>query len=241
MKVASLTWKIRFSSGVVLFFYITQHLLNHALGLWSLGLAEAALEFSVRLWQSLVGTTLLYGSAAVHITLALQTLFSRQHWRLGPLDAVRLAAGFSLPVLLIGHAVATRVAYESYGLDPTYRRIVSSLVATGSEGWQLALLAPGWVHGSLGLLFRMGHRISPTTKSVVICVMILIPVLSATGFARMADTLQVLRDAPAPLDAAQQAALATLRQTLLFTYIGLLIGAIALGRVWHRFVKPARL
>ena len=62
---------LRMASGLVLFAYITAHLLNHALGLVSLDAAEAGLSFAVVVWYSLPGTVLLYGAAATHFLLAL--------------------------------------------------------------------------------------------------------------------------------------------------------------------------
>ncbi|WP_204328380.1 hypothetical protein, partial [Stenotrophomonas maltophilia] len=66
-------------------------------------------------------------------------------------EIVRLASGFTLPLLLIGHVVTTRVSAVFFDIPPSYARIVTLLVASGSQGWQLALLAPGWLHGCLGL------------------------------------------------------------------------------------------
>ena len=59
------------ASGLVLFTYIGAHLLNHALGLISLGAAEAGMEYAVEVWYSLPGTILLYGAFATHFMMAL--------------------------------------------------------------------------------------------------------------------------------------------------------------------------
>ena len=75
--------------------------------------------------------------------------------RLPLYEWVRLYAGFSLPVLLIQHAVTVRLGASLYGYDATYRNVVSTIVATGSQGWQLALLAPGWMHGCMGLWLNL--------------------------------------------------------------------------------------
>src|SRR5678816_1000018 len=94
--------RLRLASGLILLTYITLHLTNHALGLWSLELAERALSWSILLWQSIPGTLLLYGSAGVHFALALRTIYQRRSWQLPVTEWVRLWAGFSLPLLLIG-------------------------------------------------------------------------------------------------------------------------------------------
>jgi hypothetical protein len=69
---------LRLASGLVLFTYITAHLVNHALGLVSLKTAEAGLEFAVEVWGSWPGTVLLYGAFAIHFVLALWPVYERR-------------------------------------------------------------------------------------------------------------------------------------------------------------------
>ena len=47
---------IRLASGLVLFVYVTSHLVNHALGLISIDVAERGLALGVRVRQSVPGT-----------------------------------------------------------------------------------------------------------------------------------------------------------------------------------------
>ena len=112
---------LRLVSGLVLFTYITAHLVNHALGLVSLKTAEAGLEFAVEVWSSLPGTVLLYGAFAVHFVLALWSVYERRTFRLPPLELLRIALGFTLPILLIGHAANTRLAWSCSGCRRTMR------------------------------------------------------------------------------------------------------------------------
>ena len=109
---------------------------------------DLAVALAKTAWYSVPGTVLLYGAVACHLILALRTIYTRQHWRLPLIEYVRLGAGFSLPLLLIGHVVTTRLGFSLHGADPRYASVVASLVLSGNEGWQLALLAPGWLHGS---------------------------------------------------------------------------------------------
>src|SRR5437764_12521270 len=82
---------LRLASGIVLFTYVTVHLSCHALGLVSLDVAERALRVTVLLWHSPPGTLLLYGAAAVHISLALLAVYDRRTLRMPPLQALRIA------------------------------------------------------------------------------------------------------------------------------------------------------
>src|SRR6266508_713369 len=149
---------LRMASGLVLFTYIGAHLTNHALGLVSLQVAEAGLEIAVEVWSSLPGTVLLYGAAASHFLLALWAVYDRRTFRLPPAELLRIALGFTLPMILIGHAANTRLAWELYGLPSDYARVVSNLWVSDSQGWQLGLMAPGWLHGCLGLHFAFNRR-----------------------------------------------------------------------------------
>jgi adenylate cyclase len=149
---------LRMASGLILFTYIAAHLINHALGLISLSTAEAGMEIAVEVWYSSTGTILLYGAFATHFTMALFAVYERRTFRLPPLELLRIVLGFTMPILLIGHAASTRLAYELFGLSSDYTRVVSNLWATGSQGWQLGLMAPGWLHGCLGLHFAFNRR-----------------------------------------------------------------------------------
>src|SRR5689334_22666058 len=88
---------VRMASGLVLFFYISAHLINHALGLISLDAAEAGMSIAIEVWYSTPGTILLYGAAAVHFLMALLAVYERRTFRLPPLEIIRIALGFTMP------------------------------------------------------------------------------------------------------------------------------------------------
>ena len=91
LATSTMRRSLRLASGLVLFTYITAHLINHALGLVSLKTAEAALEFAVEVWSSPLGTVLLYGAFAIHFVLALWSVYERRTFRLPPLELLRIA------------------------------------------------------------------------------------------------------------------------------------------------------
>lgn len=217
----------------MLFAYIGLHLLNHALGIFSLSLAESGLRIALAFWRFPLMTALLYGAAAVHFSLALRTLYSRREWNLPWVEILRLASGFSFPLLLIGHAVNTRLGDTLFGLRPTYSAVITNLQMAGAQGTQLALLAPGWLHGCLGLWitlrrFEMMRRI----KHVLIGLMVSVPSLAALGFFRMAAEISA-RAAPlqAYASTTERATLASWKDDLMLVYICAVIAAVALGRV----------
>jgi len=226
---------LRLGSGLVLFVYITSHLANHALGLVSVKVAEAGLRVAVAFWHSALGTLLLYGAAAIHFALAIVAIYERRTLRLPPLEALRIGLGFGIPLLLIAHLTSTRVAFELYGLRADYARIVWALWTSDGEGRQLALLAPGWLHGCFGLnlAFRR-HRLYRRMRPLLFAAALLLPVLAALGFLAMGRELALLGASRAWLDAHvasttadQRPRLEHIRQALLVAYLG----AIALAFV----------
>lgn len=239
--------QLRLASGLVLLSYISMHLVTHTFGLWSLDLAERGLAWTKALWQSWPGTVALYGAAAAHFALALRTIYQRRHWALPLIEIIRLWAGFSLPLLLISHVVTTRLTLALFGVSSDYHRIVGSLVASGNEGWQIALLAPGWLHGCLGLWISLRHvELMRRLKPALIVFVVALPLLSAGGFGRMTQAVVAAPPAAqtAPLDAAAAAArrdrLAVWQRGITTLYLVSLIGAFVGGQIRNRTERKAQ-
>jgi len=181
---------LRLASGLVLFTYVTLHLACHALGLVSLDTAESALRATVVVWHSAPGTLLLYGSASVHVGLALFAVYERRTLRMPPLQALRIVLGLLMPLALIGHFVGTRYAHDRFGLPAEYARVAANIWATGGQGLALGLLAPGWLHGCLGLRFAFGSRRGwQRARFPLFGAALLLPVLAGLGFVTMGREL----------------------------------------------------
>jgi len=178
---------LRFASGVVLFVYLAAHLINHALGLISLAVAETGLDYAMQVWQSRAGTFLLYGAALVHVGLAFEAVYQRRTLLRMPFrDVLRIALGLNLPVLLIAHAASTRLAAEFYDYQLFYADVVRDLWQSGSQMRQFAILAPGWIHGCLGLQAALGRtRWWRRSMPVLFGAFLVVPILSALGFLEM--------------------------------------------------------
>jgi adenylate cyclase len=235
VQVQSILRRLQLGSGVVLLIYLFLHLVNHALGIWSLDLAGRGLALALRLWRSAPGTVALYGAASLHFALAVCTIYGRRHWTLPPAEWTRLWAGLSLPLLLIRHAVTTRLASSLYGFEPDYERVVIALLTSGTQGLQLALLAPGWIHGCLGLWFRLRHypwarRVKPALLALVV----LLPLLSAAGFVRMMRIVEAKSFRLPALDpklVAHQFALDSWRHNLITFYLSVIVSAFIAGQL----------
>jgi adenylate cyclase len=235
------------ASGLVLFFYISAHLINHALGLVSLDAAEAGMSIAIDVWYSVPGTILLYGAAAVHFLMALLAIYERRTFRLPPLEIIRIVLGFTMPILLIGHAAGTRLAYDMYGLSSDYTRVVGVLWASGQQGWQLGLMAPGWIHGCLGLNFAFGRRQwFRQLRPVLFAIALLLPVFSGLGFIAMGRELAgTPRSAAAqeylsPANAEQRLAIAQWKDNLLNWYFSIIFAAFMAREIRNLIERRAK-
>jgi adenylate cyclase len=233
--------RLRLLSGLVMFAYVAVHLLNHGLGIISLSLAESGLRLEMAFWRTPAMTLLLYGAVAIHFFLALRTLYGRRDWRLPWVEILRLAAGFSFPLLLINHAVTTRIGDAFFGIKPSYALIIANLLAAGRQGLQLALLAPGWLHGCLGLWITLRRfRTMQGIKGFLVAAVILVPLLAAAGFIRMAFEVSAIGlRPPTGADALlHKAALASWNATLMTIYLGAISFAFLLGRLRFGPINP---
>ena len=230
--------RVRLATGLVMFAYIAVHLLNHALGIFSLALAQSGLSYEMAFWHTLPATILLYGSAAIHFSLALWTLYSRREWKLPPIEILRLAAGFSFPMLLIGHAVETRLGTTLFAIEPSYASVIRTLLRAGTQGKQLVLLAPGWLHGCLGLWITMRKfDAMQRIKHGLVALMVAVPLLAAVGFFRMADDVRAMGLQPAvPNAGIERGTLTDWKDDLTMAYFGLVLAAFALGQL-HALVQ----
>ncbi len=240
--------QLRLTTGLILFTFVTTHLLNHALGLVSLDAMEAGRWWFTGLWRSLPGTVLLYGAALTHIALAFWALYQRRHLRLPAADAWQLGLGLVLPVLLVSHVVGTRVSHELYGYRDSYSLVALALWELRPDigARQVLVIALAWIHGCLGL--RASLRLRPwypRASYALFGVALLLPVLAVLGFveggreaaarARAAGGPAVVQQAAGAPSPAEAAVLDTIRESLLWTYGALLVGVVVAraGRSWR--------
>ena len=235
--------RLRLTTGLVLFAYVTTHLLNHALGLISLEAMEAGRRWFLAFWRSPLGSLVLYGSLLTHVALALGALYQRRTLRMPLWEAAQLALGLSIPPLLIAHVVGTRIAWQLYGVEDAYARVALVLWALAPENGQRQLLTVGvaWLHAIIGLHSNVKLRAwYPRAAPWLLAGALLVPVLGTLGFVnggREAAALardptvraQMLWHGRAPLTEAETARLARLRSTLLTSY-GTLLGAVLVAR-----------
>ena len=202
--------RTRLVSGLVLLTYLATHFINHALGLISLEAMEAGRTWFLALWRNPLATTALYGSLAVHLSLAFYSLYRRHHLRMPLWEALQLVLGLTIPLFLTVHVVGTRIASEWFDVKDTYSLIVLSLwdVTPANGVRQAILVMVAWLHGCIGLHFWLRlRRWYPRMAPIFFGLALLLPVIALLGFAQAGRELSdlIARD-PAAFDRIVQAA-----------------------------------
>lgn len=183
------------------------HFLNHALGLVSLDVMEAAQRMRSGVWSSLPGTVLLYGSLGLHAALGLGTTLARRSWRLPPWQFAQIGLGLAIPVLGAAHVVATRGLSTAAGRDVTYRYVLDGLWPDAAAV-QTLFLAAVWLHGVIGLRLWLREKAwYPRLAPLLLALALLVPALATAGWIEAARRLPLeageVRARPLPGDSAE--------------------------------------
>jgi len=241
---------VRLTTGLILFAFATSHLTNHALGIRSIELMQAASAILLAPWQTDAGLILLYTSFLVHGLLGLYALYRRRHLRLPSSEAWQLALGLTIPLLLISHAGAVRLGEFQYGQEIGYGPVLYKFWVVSPDIWlprQLLLLLIVWIHGCIGLrAWLRTKRWYRRAVGVLASLATLVPVLAILGVVNAGLNLRdaALREpayaaslAPSPgSQEAQYAASASrIADGITILYLGLVIGTFGLraARNWH--------
>lgn len=221
----------RWASGLVLLVYVLLHLANHAAGLVSLAAAERMLGALHAAWRSPPGTLLLYGATAVHVGLALLGLWERHTLRMPAVEALRLLLGLAMPWLLLSHFASTRWAWESFGIDLSYARVVAALWSPPDAALQLGLMAAAWGHGCIGLhLALRRHAGWRRARWLWTLAMVLVPLLAALGFLAMGREIAWSGAQPLNRATPEQAAAGAARIDALRGWYAALVASVLLAR-----------
>lgn len=228
-RMASSAWvrPARMWSGIILFAFVTTHLLNHAVGVFGIAAMEAVQEWRWLLWKSPPGATVLYGAALVHIALTTHRLIRRQTWRMPDDEVLQIAFGFSVPFLILGHIAETRIAGSFYGVDEAYRAVLFRLWPS-LGWWQSTLLVVAWAHGVIGLQHILRHRRwYPRWRTVCTVLAVLIPCLALAGFVSAGREAHAMA-APVPISQEQIAGIEEARMLMDMGLTAFYAGVVAL-------------
>ncbi|WP_051284804.1 adenylate/guanylate cyclase domain-containing protein [Nisaea denitrificans] len=240
-------------SGLVLFTYVASHLLNHAVGIFSIGALVASGKWFAIFWHQVLPTVALYSALTVHLVIALVAIYRRDSLRdTSRAELAQLTLGLSIPVFLIAHLMGTRVLDEFFDADPSYLyvQLVVWKFAPHYIATQTLLLLASWIHGCIGLhlwlRFKPGYR---RLQPLWLTLAVMIPSLSLAGF--VASGMEVLRMAEdsawlgfvlesfeLPRGEGQKAFLGWV-ETTEYSYYGLVLLAFAARSVRLHLLKQA--
>lgn len=181
-RAVAWTRQLRLWSGIILFVFLTTHLLNHAAGLFGIEVLDIVQTYRWAIWHNVIGLTLLYGSFAVHFTLALAKIANRRTLRMSADEMVQIALGLTIPVLLLPHVIATRVGGEWFGGNAYYDTVLRSIWPSAFV-WQSALVLVAWSHGVVGIWLAFRHRLwFAKVRNAGAILAIIVPTLAIAGF-----------------------------------------------------------
>ena len=195
--------RLRLASGLVLFAFVLTHFLNHALGIWSVGLMQEVQVWRRGFWRSEPGTLLLVSAVIVHVALALWKTARRRTLRMPLAEAAQLALGLAIPLLIAKHVVGTAGLNLLDGVDDTYTHVLSLQWPNEVFLQTLAILTV-WIHACIGLHFWLRlRRWYPAARMPLIVAAVAVPLLAEWGFVDAARRLWILGQDTGSLTAAQ--------------------------------------
>ncbi|MEL6241166.1 MAG: 2Fe-2S iron-sulfur cluster-binding protein [Pseudomonadota bacterium] len=183
--IASIRLRAMIGTGLIMFTFISMHLANLSLGLFSVQLMEDWRWMLSGVWTSFPPLKLaLQLSLVVHFLLALLSLYLRNTMRVPTYDMAQMIAGVMIVPLLATHVFGV-MATKELGLEPTYTLILGQFwVISPVDGLlQVVMLVVAWIHGAIGmytwLLSRDGSaRIMKAFYPLVVA----LPILALLGY-----------------------------------------------------------
>jgi adenylate cyclase len=234
-----LPWEreLRLWSGVVLFVFVSMHLMNHALGVFGVEVMEAVQRWRVFLWQSPPGTVLLYSAFTIHIVFSLKRVARRRFTRLPADEAVQIVMGVLIPYLLIDHLVGTRVQ-SLYGYSERYADVLRRIWGDPAIK-QAALVLVTWMHGCIGIAqaarsANWYHRY----REAWFVFAFLVPTLALAGFVSAAREVTAAGSETQPLTREDYFALVRIIDWSLVAMVAVL--ALVLATVIFRIMRRHR-
>jgi adenylate cyclase len=236
--------KIRLITGIILFSFLTCHLLNLSFGLVSLDALDDARDWFLWFWSTGPGIALLVGSMMSHLMFGLYALYNRNTLRMNMTDMVQLVLGLLIFPLLFGHLVGTVIGPMLTDERQSYFSILTLFwVLDPGLGLKQAVVTVGaWIHGCMGLVIWL--RIQswwPRVAGFIYPLVVAIPLFALLGMVEAGkEVIELNKDpeyAKAALNMLSPAEpvldmLGVLLHTGLWTYF-VILAAVLLARYYR--------
>ena len=174
--------RLRLVTGLWLLLFAATHLANHALGLVSVGTAEAGRAVFLAFWRQPAVEASLAAALLVHIALGLWKLWQRRTLRMRPAELAQLGLALLIPSYLTVHVLGTGWLHRCCGVDDSYHYLLSLVWPGGARAYTILTLAV-WLHAMIGL--HQWLRLRPGYAALqpwLLVVATLLPVLALGGF-----------------------------------------------------------
>ena len=200
---AFLHWRgrLRLASALVLLSFVICHLTAHCLLLVSFEAAEATRNVVMYPWRTWIGAAILTAAFVTHFSNALWSIYIRRALRLNRWEWTQLSLGLCIPLLLMFHVVATRIAEEALDVTTYYNTvfIVQWVMFPWLGAVQMIAVVTVWTHACIGIHYWLRtKRWYPNWRPLLFGFALLLPSLALAGYVTGGN--QVLREAKADPD-----------------------------------------
>ena len=180
--IDNLIRRARMFSGLVIFLYVTVHLVNHSTGLISLEAMEGLRQRVSAFNRHIIVTVILYAALLVHALLGFQHLLTRRSFKMSAKDWIQLVTSFILPLALLPHMLASSYAPRFKDTQANYKLVLDGTLEDGGIYFMGLFVIFVWVHGIIGITSMVKfHPIYQKYKNALLVISWLLPILAVLG------------------------------------------------------------
>lgn len=178
--------RTKLATGLILFTFLTTHLINHMLGIVSLATMDAGSVAFKAVWRSWPGSVVLYTAAVLHPLLALYNWLRRGHYRGIPWQGwMQISLGLAVPPLVVDHVIGTRMLNAAFDINDSYAYVlIVQFVQEPLIGLrQNILILIAWGHGCIGVYYWL--RLKPFFEKLsplLYALALVLPMLATMGY-----------------------------------------------------------
>ena len=143
--------RARMYSGLVIFLYVTVHLVNHSMGLISLEVMEGLRQKISAFNKTTVVSIILYSALLVHVVLGFQHLLTKRSFKMSAKDWIQLVTSLILPLALLPHMLVSGYAPRYEDAKASYTVILEGSLNDGAIFFMSLFIVFVWVHGIIGI------------------------------------------------------------------------------------------
>ena len=180
--IDNLIRRARMYSGLVIFLYVTVHLVNHSTGLISLEAMEGLRQRVSAFNRHIIVTVILYAALLVHALLGFQHLLTRRSFKMSAKDWIQLVTSFILPLALLPHMLASSYAPRFKDAQANYKLVLDGTLEDGGIYFMGLFVIFVWVHGIIGITSMVKfHPVYQKYKNALLVISWLLPILAVLG------------------------------------------------------------